>query len=338
MDLQSDWPCSHPADSFHSVARDRNWFSDDYVPFQTRIHDSRGIWFEAIGIGTVVLPVVQSDGERDEILLENVLHYPDAVCNIVGSLVSRGERVWTLREDKSRPAVYFEPKQDKSFHPLLLSGPPRGARLGRCPLEKKRNSLSELFWPEYERERFEASQGRVQVSQEEEEDEISDPLTDREKAWLKKYWRSEFKFLSAYGLNIYHEGDRSVGREFLRQFIAADRKHEESQRSNIREDEHDSYDEPGQDGLAFGFMARHDPDAHVADWHFSEDELAWIQEQHGDSRTFLASNSLRFYNDDDCKEGKELAQQLMRRSEEMRKAYGFPPRRYLVGGTMRESR
>ncbi|KAM6528880.1 hypothetical protein FALCPG4_009832 [Fusarium falciforme] len=328
----------HSRNRLSSVARDRNWFSDDYVPFQTRIHDSRGIWFEAVGIGTVVLPIVQSEGERGEIILKNVLHYPDAVCNIVGSLVSCGERVWTLRDDKMRPAVYFELGQDKPFHPLLLSGPPCGARLGRCPLDEKRNSLFGLYLPENERERFEVSQGRARVSQEEEEEDISVPLTDHEKAWLKKYWRSEFQFLAAYALSIYHEGDRSVGRDFLRQFMAEDKKHKESHRYDMSEDEGDFFDEPGQDGLEFGFMTRHDPDAHVADRHFSDDELAWIQERHGDSRTFLASNWLRFYNDDDCQEGKELAQQLMRRGAETREAYGLPPRRYMAGETLHDSR
>lgn len=111
-----------------------------------------------------------------------------------------------------------------------------------------------LYWPEKERERFQASQGRAQVSQQEEEEEIPDPLTDHEKAWLKKYWRSEFQFLAAHGLNIYHEGDRSVGRDYLRQFMAEDKKHEESHRYDMSEDESDYYVEPGQYEYASEFM------------------------------------------------------------------------------------
>ncbi|KAI8672977.1 hypothetical protein NCS56_00762200 [Fusarium sp. Ph1] len=66
------------------VACDRHWLSDDYTPFKTWLTDSRGVKFEAIGVGNIILPVDLSNGNRGEIFLRNVLHFPDAACNSIG--------------------------------------------------------------------------------------------------------------------------------------------------------------------------------------------------------------------------------------------------------------
>jgi len=52
-------------------------------------------------------------------------------------------------------------------------------------------------------------------------------------------------------------------------------------------------------------------DGHMADYHFSENELIWIEENFGNSASFLATYGLRFYDDDDCKEGKRIAEAMM---------------------------
>ncbi|RSL39451.1 hypothetical protein CEP53_014045 [Fusarium sp. AF-6] len=274
---------SHPSCLF--VAKDRDWFSDDYVPFKTRINDTRGVWFEAIGIGTVILPVIQSDGECGELLLRNVLHFPDAVCNVVGIQVSEdyevgcidcSARVWTIEDGKGRTVAYFEREEGKVFNTLLLSGPPRGARLGSCPFdEKNRKPMFGLHWPESERERFEASR---------KEEETSNPLSDLERAWLKEHWGNEFKFLAAYELSIYKDEDREEGRAIMRTMMA---KEKES-----RENDHD--------------------DSHLVDHYFSDDELEEIELQFGNSKIFLEEElGFSIYNDEHCRVAKRNIREFL---------------------------
>lgn len=53
-------------------------------------------------------------------------------------------------------------------------------------------------------------------------------------------------------------------------------------------------------------------DGHLADYHFSEAELIWIEENFGNSASFLMTYGLKFYDDDDCVEGKRIVQAMMR--------------------------
>jgi hypothetical protein len=58
-------------------------------------------------------------------------------------------------------------------------------------------------------------------------------------------------------------------------------------------------------------MIRH-PDGHAADFYFSGPELVWIEENFGNSASFLYTYGLKFFKDEDCLEGKQLIQALMR--------------------------
>lgn len=73
------------------MARDRSWFGEDYRPISSRVGciyvDDGGS--PVIGIGTVELPTKSHPNKRGSaahstLRLENVLHVPSAVCNVVG--------------------------------------------------------------------------------------------------------------------------------------------------------------------------------------------------------------------------------------------------------------
>jgi len=49
-----------------------------------------------------------------------------------------------------------------------------------------------------------------------------------------------------------------------------------------------------------------DEDGHLSDCHFSEDELNWIEKYYSNSASFLASYGLKFHDDKDCREGKQM--------------------------------
>ncbi|UPL01206.1 hypothetical protein LCI18_012140 [Fusarium solani-melongenae] len=202
------------------VACDRHWFGDNCTPFKTWLTDSRGMKLEAIGVGNIMLPVDLPNGNRGEILLRNVLHFPDSVCNSIGSPIyidynidgmNFADHVQTLRDDQGRPCAYFE-RGSKVFYILKLGGPPRGARLGPCPLDEGKGYMISLYWPESEMERFKVFK-----------DKALDPLTELERAWLKEHWGGEFKFLIAYGLSIYDDEKRKEGREIMRMMMAKEK-------------------------------------------------------------------------------------------------------------------
>lgn len=53
-------------------------------------------------------------------------------------------------------------------------------------------------------------------------------------------------------------------------------------------------------------------DGHMADYHFSENELIWIEKNFGNSASFLITYGLKFYDDDDCQQGKRMVRGMMR--------------------------
>lgn len=54
-------------------------------------------------------------------------------------------------------------------------------------------------------------------------------LTTKQRAWLKRHWDGEFKFLRAYQLSIYKDEDRLEGREILKALMEADQEEQEAE-------------------------------------------------------------------------------------------------------------
>jgi len=112
----------------------------------------------------------------------------------------------SIEDREGRSVAYFDPRG-----PLLqvkLRGPP----VGPSVLQHGHAYAMNVFWPDSERQRWEAHQaGDIHHS-------VSG-YTQEEREWLRKNYRSEFHFLRDFGLKIYKSEDREEGRKILRAFM-----------------------------------------------------------------------------------------------------------------------
>ncbi|KAL8963887.1 MAG: hypothetical protein Q9183_004874, partial [Haloplaca sp. 2 TL-2023] len=123
----------------------------------------------------------------------------------------------------------------------------------------------------------------------------------------------EFHFLRMHGLSIYKDEDRGEGRRILRAMMEAD----SDEAPNYSGDEgaisseglSDSEEESSQN--SFERDLEENPASHFADYHFSEEQLDWIKRSYGHSANFLMSYGLKFYDDEDCKEGVSIVEAMM---------------------------
>ncbi|KAJ5317345.1 hypothetical protein N7508_001853 [Penicillium antarcticum] len=80
------------------VARDREWFSDDYIPFSAQFKTDNEDKVPFTGIGTVMLrtktsPYLMGLASHGRLRLDNVLHAPNAPCSVIGNPVIETYRV-----------------------------------------------------------------------------------------------------------------------------------------------------------------------------------------------------------------------------------------------------
>lgn len=196
---------------------------------------------QAEGVGTVDLPVKRAPhrGGRHAhyvLRLENVIYVPGLGLNILGDL---REDKWQYEESSARNGqdaaildqrgrqVCFMRKIGSRKLPLVrLSKPPRGPVTAPTRFDGRSvYHCIRFIWPEPERIRFEKRQAAVAAVVQKVEPGI-DPgrgdYTKEEKAWLKKHWGNEHKFLQAYGLSIYKEDEREEGRALVRDLLQPD--------------------------------------------------------------------------------------------------------------------
>ena len=285
-----------PADRY-SVAKDRAWFRD-YTPYESVVGDLYGMVKDKLGvegIGTVELPTKRSPNRsgRDShgiLCLTNVLHVPSALCNIIGGPILEDYDVSTgpnngkaslgsIKDRKGRSVAYFDSRRP------LLQVKLRGHPIGSNVLKDGEIYVINAIWPDSERQKWEAHQGRTT--------HYPQPsYTEKEKGWLKENYRSEFQFLRDFGLSIYKDEDREEGRTILRSLM-----------QNEEEEELEDEDENEDSESSL--------EGHMADYHFTDAELEYIKEGYGNSMNFLYSYGLKFYNDDDCEEGRSILKSLM---------------------------
>jgi hypothetical protein len=200
------------------------------VSFFTDIVGNR---VEVLGIGTVNLPTkispTQTGPSSHGILrLKKVLHAPRSFCNIIGQPIVDDYKVTTSSGSLSssgsitnltdgRSVAYFKAMSSASFWEVRLSGPPVGPKVGPSPFSPSGLYVIHAFWPNSERQRFAALQASRQTQA-----TASGPLTPAEKAWVKRHYGNEFKFLRAYGLSIFKDEDREEGRIILRAMMSND--------------------------------------------------------------------------------------------------------------------
>jgi len=285
-----DWILSTASNAHYSNHRD--WFTI-YTPFQSYIGGIMGGRIKIEGIGDVELrvrnPHRNARPSYSIITLKDVLYCPIAVCNQVS--------LGCLTQDAY--GFFIGPgagKITRDHVPIGIIDSPNVLKLrlnGQSPNQTSRhpngNYVLSIIWPEEEFTRWQQVKAAantppnwwLQVPR----------YTDEEKKWLKDHWGGEFHFLRGYGLKIHNEEDRAEGREMVRAMMefADDDDLPEGREQPIIPDE----------------------DVHLADYHFSEDELSWIEKYYGNSASFLASYGLKFHNDEDCREGKQMLHAMM---------------------------
>lgn len=211
-----------------SVAKDRFWFGQDYVPFRSYVTDIAGGSVEVIGMGTVnlatvSLPFQTRPNPHSSLRLKNVLHAPAMLCNIIGSPVSDNYTVmcgpntsemsgFIVKNADGSVMAYFKPmRQGPWLYQIQLGEPPLGHEFGISPLCPNGLYLIHAFWSQRERHRFEVlrASGLIRASGVE-------PLTPAEKNWFAKQRMSEMGIALAYGLSNNREEHREESRAIMR--------------------------------------------------------------------------------------------------------------------------
>jgi hypothetical protein len=316
-----DWILS-TVSSAH-CANHLDWFVK-YKPFKSHARGTVGGRLDIAGIGDVELRVKKPNRKARPsysiIWLKDVLYCPSALCNQVSipSLVgSYGVSLKPGEGEISRDNVPIGIIDNPLLWKLRLSG----QHPNQTSLDKDGLYALSFIWSDEERARWE----RVKAAdlQSQRSSQVA-PYTDEEKEWLKENWGGEFRFLRAHLLKIHDEEDRAEGRRIVRAMM------HDSHDSNVNDDDDDDDDDDDEDdddeddmdedgdSFIISYTDGHGakpiiPHAggHAADYYFSKDELIWIEKNFGNSASFLVTYGLKFYNDDDCKEGKQIVQAMM---------------------------
>jgi len=294
-----DWIVS-TASNAH-CANHRDWFVN-YKPFKSHTGGTIGGRLDVEGVGDVELRVKKPNRNArpsySVIWLKDVLYCPSAICNQVS--VSRAGYGMALRREGSeltRDNVPIGVIDTPVLPKLRLTGQPPNQT---CLDKDGMYSLS-FRWPDEERARWE----RVKAAAVESEPSSQvTPYTVEEKEWLKENWGGEFRFLRAHLLKIHDEEDRAEGRRIVRAMM------HDSDGDGGDDDDDESFTISYTNGRGAKPIIPHD-EGHMADYHFSEKQLIWIEENFGNSASFLAIYGLKFYDDDDYEEGKRIAQAMM---------------------------
>ncbi|KAL8957924.1 MAG: hypothetical protein Q9193_004918 [Seirophora villosa] len=315
-----DWIFSNCSDVH--VANHRDWFTN-YTPFSTNF--SGGLsgtmtdnLCQVCGIGDVELPTKthptrSGTAYQATITLRNVLHAPSARCNIIGSpLVDE----FDCSLKYGPPAGGKITKQSTGATVGLLDITTkltrlrlRGQNASQTSLDPKAVYVIRANWHPSERakwESFRAGRREAVPASSATPTSESSPLTPEEKRWLSVNYGGEFHFLRIYGLSIYKEEDRGEGRRILRAM---------RQESSSGEEDTDEDDEDSDSLSSFQRELEQDPSSHVADYHFSKEQLDVIKRCFGHSGNFLRSYCLKPYDDEDCLEGKTIVEALMSADE-----------------------
>ncbi|KAI4132193.1 MAG: hypothetical protein LQ338_000859 [Usnochroma carphineum] len=309
-----DWIFSN--NSNVHVANHRDWFTS-YTPFVTSFDSGMtgpfsGNDVRVEGIGDVELttkthPTRSGTAFQATIVLRDVLYAPSAFCNILGQ---------SLMEDHN---VSFNSGPGKSKVISIKSGACvglidrnilyrlrlRGQSANQTTLDPNSLYVIRATWAAGERakwESFRLGYGRQVHTRQAGASNNSPSLTQEEKKWLKENYGDEYHFLRDYGLSIFKDEDRDEARRLLRAFMD-DHDEKIGQRAEDTDDDEDNSLDSFQRDLA-------DPTSHVADYHFSEEQLDWIKSSFGHSGNFLLSYGLKPWNDEDCLEGKAILQTM----------------------------
>lgn len=290
------------------VANHRKWFTT-LTKIKSRI-DNTGcdcsgdepFTHEVRGIGDVELDVVVQENRtgpktQKKLILRNVLYIPNIICNVLGEPILKShkrekgtskQKSWLCDKKTGTKAIVLD-------HPVL----PRLRLVGMTATEtslKKKLCPLKMQWSDKERAKWLATQTPALPE-----------LTPKEKAWMKRHYKTEWKFLVLHGLKIDAPEQRAEGREILKQLVAEDsKKCEESEDSSDVKYYHRIL------GTAADPWSDLDSDddhwAHSADWHFHCIELDWIEKEYGNSGRFIRKMCLRPWSRRDVLKAVEFAE------------------------------
>jgi hypothetical protein len=291
-----------------SVAKDRGWFKT-YTPFISTL-DASPLFgnkhVPVLGIGSVEIPTKRSPNtsgvsSHGSLLLHEVLHVPDFLCNVIGqplmltdgcnaTLGSSGTKsAGTIKDDQGKNVAYFDPKSP--LFAIKVRCPPNGPTLGPHAFKKDVTYVLGCRWDDAEKRKwveFNARNGLLTSGQN------TASYTAEETAFLKKTYGSEYHFLMQHGLQIYKEEDREEGRAILRAVMREDEMSEDDE-SGDQEDEFDMAQLVG----------------HQADYNFTHRQLDWIEKYYSNSEQFMLCYGLKFYDDEDVQEAKSIVDAMM---------------------------
>ena len=328
-----DWIWSNTS-NVH-VANHRDWFTS-YNPFSSTVGSVLGgNESKVVGIGDVDLPTkshpIRNGAAYQKVLhLKNVLHVPKSICNIFATSILEGYGIKTGGDGPTAGHVFSEPSGARVAlidHSVLYRVRLCGQSAKQTSLEQGSHYYINAMWSSAERSRWQDHQQREPTGQlpglhpannhqtPKPNDDLQ--LTESEKKWLKDNYQDEFHFLRMYGLSIYKDEDRIEGRRILRVMMEDDSDeaydHSGDEGATVSEGVNDS-EEEGSYG-SFERDLEKNPASHAADHHFSEEQLEWIKRGYGHSANFLMSYGLKFYDDEDCKEGVSIVEALISNDE-----------------------
>jgi hypothetical protein len=346
-----DWVVSNTSNAH--VCTHRDWLTA-FTPFASKCSylysETEGL-ADVIGIGTVELTVRLHAKYRAHrptfhtIILTNVLLVPGYASNVFAQPVSGFQM--QLRVDGGMLLDKDGKCAGLIESPVLPRLRLQGQTAGCTSLEKGECYAINAYWPVAYRAKWEAFQkqarqkvekpvekpARQQHSKQQDEKQPAKkvtaasseteeaPYTADEKAWLKKNYDGEFKFLRDLGLSMFKEEDREEGRGIARSLMEeddADFKPEPKTKTKAKakvqskEDDEDSEEENSDDDAnSFLEEIEKDPMSHMADFNFSAAELKWIKKHYQYSSNFMLSYGLKPYEDDDCEEAKSIIKAMM---------------------------
>jgi hypothetical protein len=336
-----------------SVAKDRSWFSHDYVPIDSFATTREGGKIKVIGIGTVRLPVkispTQTGSSSHGILpLKRVLHAPNIFCNLIGNPIDDCYRISCssdshaagyITDTSGKPAAYFQP-----FSPLVplfevrLSGLPIGPQVGPTPFKPSGLYMLHVIWPSEERKRVEALlaiRNRQFVT--------SGPLTAFEQAWLRTLYESELNLVCSQGEKIFKDEFRDEGRFILRALAACDGPRQQqapgTEKLTITEMEgikaqygnelpgfssvgtnifKPDFKEEGRCLLRaiMSYESKGPRESYLrALSSVTAEEKKWLKTHYGGEFKFLSDYGLKVFNEEDREEGRAIMRSLMHDEE-----------------------
>ena len=328
-----DWVFSNNSDVH--VAKHLGWFTS-YTPFTTSFSsgfpkstdDSERP--SVLGVGDVSIPVkidVKKKGRvsHGTLQLRDVLYFPAATCNIVGmpsdvnfSWTSIGEAPSRLTDGSTGACVGL--LDLVSLYRLRLSG----HSPTQTSLDESQTYFIRANWPQSERQRWEAFKRGKTNSQDNHvasvlEQSADAHITRGEKSWLNDHYGTESCFLEYHGYDIHDKQGLADSRKILRAIIEDDKKGWAELGSRLGHrgpnedsgDENEDEDDDDNDASSFIRELEDHPESHAADYHFSNAQLDWIKKHYDYSSNFLLSYGLKFYDDEDCKEGVRIVSQLI---------------------------